>query len=103
MSDEPDSAAFHLGQLTGQVREMIHRVNNMAEKIELIGREVIKASDLPSDVRELKVAIANLEAKENQRSGAVKFGAWLVRSPMIGWMAAAALFAWSMTGFKQTH
>ena len=79
MSDQPDSIAFKLGELTGQLRELIHKQNNMDSKIDLIGRQVTK-----------------LEVKECERKGAINLGAWLLKTPLVGWVVGAALAVWAL-------
>lgn len=78
MSDQPDGIAFKLGELVGQVRELIHKQNSMDMKLELIGRQVTK-----------------LEVKEGERKGAINLGAWLLKTPLVAWIVGAAVAVWA--------
>ena len=108
-----------LGELRGQFREMIHTMNNMAMKVDGLANIVLKAENLPEAVKDHEgrisalEAIANqrvhipntvadhdgrlkaLETVENKRAGAMGLGGWLLKSPLVGWLATAAVTAWA--------
>jgi hypothetical protein len=98
MNEEPQTFDFLLGKLSGQVRELIHQVNNISSKVDFIGSEAIKTSGLPQAVADLKGAVAALEASENKRTGAVGFAQWLISSPLIPWAGLAAVAIWIALG-----
>ncbi|MES1971787.1 MAG: hypothetical protein V4472_04955 [Pseudomonadota bacterium] len=91
-----DSAGLLLGEMKGQLRELIHNLNTMSAKIDSLTERVIGASGLPGKVRELEERIAALEADKNKRDGAMGFGSWLLRSPAIAWLATAGVAIWAL-------
>lgn len=87
-----------VGRMEGQLREVVHTVNNLAQKFEDVARAVDKTSHIPGAVAESKAAIAALEvrvtaleASENQRKGAVKLTEWAIR--VVPFAALGAGFA----------
>lgn len=56
--------------MQGQLREVVHSVNNMAAKVDQLGKEIAATQKLPDDVKDLQKRVSALEAKENQRTGA---------------------------------
>lgn len=96
MTDPIDTTAMMLGEMKGQLRELIHNLNNMSAKIDGLTERVVGAAGLPAKVRELEDRIMILEADKNKRDGAMGFGGWLIRSPVIGWLATAGIALWAM-------
>lgn len=75
-----------LGELRGQMKELIHSVNNSAHLINGLTDKVSKSEGLPDAIKalELKIAahevrITALEASENRRVGAVGLGSWIMK------------------------
>jgi predicted RNase H-like nuclease (RuvC/YqgF family) len=97
MTTESDlqSMGLMLGELRGQSREMIHQMNNLSSKLDAIAHEVSKSSHLGGEVEKLKERVTVLEDKENQRTGAVNLGAWLLKTPLVAWVAAAGVALWA--------
>jgi len=83
-----------LGEIRGQLREVVHSVNNLTQKFDGLTREVVGLAVLGNDVAALKVSVAALEAKDNRRDGAVGIIETILKSPMLGWIVGAAI-----TGF----
>lgn len=91
-----------LGELRGQLKELIHSTNNLHGKVDGMGREVMAITFLAKDVSDLKVAQAALETRlgvqeklsERNIGGKEAFGL-IMKSPLLGWLfvAAAVLFA----------
>src|SRR3546814_8706588 len=75
-----------LGELKGQMREIVHQLNNMSSKMDAISHEISKNSGIPEEVEKLKLRVAALEEKESKREGAMGLGVWIMRSPLIGWL-----------------
>lgn len=94
------SMSMTLGELKGQMREIVHQLNNMSSKMDAIGHEVSKNSHLPDEVDKLKARVTVLEDKENQRVGAIGFGSMLLKSPLFGWLATAAVGLWAILSGK---
>jgi hypothetical protein len=92
------STPLMLGEMRGQLRELVHTVNNLAQKFEDVARAVDKTSHIPTAVAEnraatvaLEVRVTALEASENQRKGAVKLTEWAIR--VVPFAALGAGFA----------
>lgn len=83
---DDQSMTLAVGRMEGQLREVVHTVNNLAQKFEDVARAVDKSAHIPDAVVENKTAISALgvrvsalEASENQRKGAVKLTEWAIR------------------------
>ena len=94
----PDDQALPLmlGEMKGQMRELIHNFNNLAQRVEDLIRTVDRTAHLPAVVEEIKadmaalnVRVTALEAIEHQRRGAFSLGAALVK--MIPWLVPAGV------------
>lgn len=97
---EIQSMGLMLGELKGQMRELIHNVNNLSAKLDAIALQAARNSHLPEEIDKLKSRVTILEGKENQRTGAINMGGWLMRTPLIGWVATAAIAAWAFLSGK---
>lgn len=73
------SVPYMLGQIQGQLRELIHSSNNNGQKLEALSSRV-----------------AALEAANDRRDGAAGVFQMIFKSPAIGWLAGAAISAWAM-------
>src|SRR3546814_14041191 len=71
-----------LGELKGQMREIVHQLNNMSSKMDAISHEISKNSGIPEEVEKLKLRVAALEEKESKREGAMGLGVWIMRSTL---------------------
>jgi len=96
MIEPLDTTGMMLGEMKGQMRELIHNVNTLSAKMDSLTERVVGAAGLPGRVKELEDRMAALEADKNKRDGAMSFGGWLIRSPMIGWLATAAVTLWAL-------
>lgn len=96
MTEPIDTTGMMLGELKGQMRELIHNVNNMSMKLDGLTREVVGAQELPAKVADIDRRVTDLETDKNRRDGAMGFGGWLLKSPLIGWLATAAIALWAL-------
>jgi hypothetical protein len=71
--------SYQLGQISGQLRELIHNTNNLQASITAIG-----------------IRVAALEASDNRREGATGLAVTILKSPAIGWLVGAAISAWAV-------
>lgn len=77
---EPDiNTAMILGEIRGQLRELIHTGNNNAAKLDALG-----------------VRVMQLETERNRRDGATGVVAAIMKSPAIGWAVGGATFLWGI-------
>lgn len=95
MSPTPDlDSAVILGEMRGQLRELVHSSNNNSMKIDGLAREMAAANVLLNQVTALSERITALEADRNRRDGALGLGGWLMKTPVIQWILMIALTAW---------
>lgn len=96
MPPPADPNGMILGEMRGQLREMVHSVNNLSTKFDSLSREVIGLGALASDIGELKAKVAALEAEKNQRDGATGVIGIILKSPTLGWLVGAGVSAWAL-------
>lgn len=92
---ELHTLAVKVGEISGQLREVIHTVNNVAQKVDGMTERLLTAPT-SSDFEKLSKRVDALEAKEDRRDGATGLGAAILKSPVLGWavgIIAAALAA----------
>jgi hypothetical protein len=68
-----------LGEIRGQLRELIHNSNNNAAKLD-----------------SLSIRVAALEGEKDRREGASGVLTTVLKSPLIGWLTGAAISAWAI-------
>lgn len=94
---EDQSLPLMIGEMRGQLRELNHNVNNLAQKFEDLMRTVDRTAHLPGTLEETKadlaalaVRVTALEALENQRKGAITLGAAIMKA--MPWLIPAGAF-----------
>ena len=87
-----------LGEMRGQLRELVHQFNNLAQKFEDVAKAVDASSHLPNQIAEnkadiaaLQIRVSALETKESERRGAVKLSEWAFKT--VPWFSIGAGFA----------
>lgn len=73
------SSLLLLGEIRGQLRELIHTSNNTSLKLDALASRV-----------------AALEASDNRRQGASGLMAMIMKSPALGWLVGAVVSAWAI-------
>ena len=68
-----------LGEIRGQMRELIHSTNTTGAKIDALAARV-----------------SALEAEHNRREGASNVVQVLLRSPALGWLVGVSVSAWAI-------
>jgi hypothetical protein len=96
MPEPIDTTGMMLGELKGQMRELIHQVNTMSAKMDSLTERVVSTAGIPSRIKEIEERLTLLEADKNQRDGAMNFGGWLLRSPLLGWLTTAGVALWAL-------
>lgn len=103
MSDPLNGIFKELGELVGEVRAMKHTTNNSSMKLDQVGKQLVLLERLATTVEELvkdrddhEGRLKTLESGANRRDGAENLLVTFLKSPLIGWMVASALFviAW---------
>ena len=91
---DDQSLPLMIGEMRGQLRELNHNVNNLAQKFEDLMRTVDRTAHLPAAVEEnkaditaLNVRVTALEAIEHQRKGAISLGTALAK--VVPWLVPA--------------
>lgn len=94
---DPSNHDMILGEMRGQLREVVHGQANLAQKFDALTREVIGLGSLASDIAEHKVLITALavrvdalDTEKNRREGAQGVLQTILKSPLVGWLAAVA-------------
>lgn len=78
----PENTAFLLGQITGQLRELIHSINNVSQKQDALAMRI--------------TALETSAAEQKGRDGVL--GA-IIKSPFFAWLVAAGAGIWAfLTG-----
>jgi hypothetical protein len=75
---EPN-ALLLLGEIRGQLRELIHSTNNNASKLDA-----------------LAIRVSTLESDKSRREGASNVLQVVLRSPALAWLISAAITAWAV-------
>jgi hypothetical protein len=93
-----DQNTMILGEMRGQLREVVHTINNLSVKFDGLSREVIGLGPLAADMAEMKLLaaaqtarIAELEGDRDRREGASGIVALILKSPALGWFVGVAL------------
>lgn len=78
--------AVMVGEMRGQLREVVHTLNNVSSKIDGLSREVIAMGPLAAEIAsirgELKLAqseIGSLKSERDQRKGAAGLVEWVMK------------------------
>ena len=89
---EISSLAVKVGEISGQLREVIHTVNNMAQKVDGMTERLFTAPTA-ADFEKLSKRVDALEAEKNRNDGAKGFGLAVLKSPVVGWIVGIATAA----------
>lgn len=101
-ADPPEmNQAMILGEMRGQLREVVHSVNNLSAKLDALTREVIGLGPLAADIVDIKARLKIVEDTDSRQSGASGLAAGILKSPLIGWLVGAAFTVWVLLSGKQ--
>jgi hypothetical protein len=99
-----DEISQAIGRLSGQVEsldrythEREHGINNLAQKVEGLGIRITRdiaavEGRIEGRIKAMDDRLVAVEAKQQQQAGAKNLVTWILQSPLVGWLAAAALF-----------
>ena len=94
VTDNMGQVMMAVGRLEGQVRELIHNSNSLAQKFEYLTRHVDQWTHIPLQIEELKAShsslqerVVQLETIEHQRKGAMSLGSALMK--IVPWLLPA--------------
>lgn len=74
------SQAMILGEMRGQLRELVHSQNNLSAKFDGLSREVITLTALATDIADMKLRLKVLEERGQQQRGAASLIDWAFRN-----------------------
>lgn len=100
MSETPTNQDMLLGEMRGQLRELVHSTNNLSGKLDGLTREVIGLGPLAGELADIKARMTKLEAERERRDGAAGVLAMLLKSPALGWLVGAAVTGWAVLSGK---
>ncbi|HEU4804204.1 MAG TPA: hypothetical protein VFS91_00085 [Nitrobacter sp.] len=79
MSEQDPNALLLLGEIRGQLRELIHSTNNNATKLDA-----------------LSLRVSALETDKSRREGQASVLQTILRSPGLAWLISAIITAWAV-------
>jgi hypothetical protein len=77
---EDSSHAMILGEMRGQLRELVHSQNGLAQKFDALSREVFTLTALSADISDMKLRLKVLEEKNQQQTGAANLVGWVLKN-----------------------
>jgi hypothetical protein len=104
-SGQLDEISEAIGRLSGQVEsldrythEREHGLNNLIQKVEALGTRITRdiaavEGRIEGRIKAMDDRLLVLEQARQQQTGAKNLAVWLLQSPLIGWIAAAVMFA----------
>jgi uncharacterized coiled-coil protein SlyX len=99
VADQTVNHDMILGELRGQVRELVHSVNNLNGKFDALTREVVALGPLAADISEIKQRLAKLEDTDSRQTGGIETLKVVLTSPMVLSILMLAAVAWAtLTG-----
>jgi predicted amino acid dehydrogenase len=101
MNPEANQNAMILGEMRGQLREVVHSMNNLSMKFDGLTREVVALGALATIVGKLEavaeamdIRIKKLEAQQTQVSTTASNFKAVLNSPVLGWIFLVAVALW---------
>lgn len=87
-----------VGEVKGQLRELVHGMNNLTQagihtsnEVSKLAQEIAKLAALPGELAALEIRIGALEVAETKRGAVMGLGGWVLSIlPMSGVAAAVA-------------
>ena len=91
---EISTLSVKVGEISGQLREVIHTVNNMAQKVDGMTERLL-TSPTTADFEKLSKRVDALEAERHRNDGAKGVFAAILQSKAFGMVVTAALSAFA--------
>ncbi len=100
-----DEISEAIGRLSGQIEaldrythEREHGINNLAQKVEALGTRITRdiaavEGRIEGRIKAMDDRLLVLELAQQRQAGAKNLATWVLQSPLIGWIAAAVMFA----------
>jgi hypothetical protein len=105
MPGQLDEISEAIGRLKGQIdgiekyiHEKRHDDANVAQKVEALGTRITRdiaavEGRIEGRIKAMDDRLVALELAQQREVGAKNLAVWLLQSPLIGWIAAAVMFA----------
>jgi hypothetical protein len=105
MPGQLDEISEAIGRLKGQIdgiekyiHEKRHDDANVAQKVEALGTRITRdiaavEGRIEGRIKAMDDRLVALELAQSREAGAKNLAVWLLQSPLIGWIAAAVMFA----------
>lgn len=100
MSTSPENTDLIIGEMRGQLREVVHSVNNLSTKFDALSREVMALATFATELGKLQAKVDLLEQQKHRTEGATGLLGTLLKSPALGWLVGAAITAWALLSGK---
>lgn len=98
-SNSADDTLLILGEVRGQLREIIHAMNNQAQKNDAVADKLAKLEGVPAQLKNIDTRLTALETDRHRRDGASGLLVMILRSPALGWLVGAGTTVWAfLTG-----
>lgn len=85
--------AESIRQQTTQLSDIQNQMHNMSDRLTRI-----EANKVSEEVALLRSEVDSLKADRQRREGVLSVGSWLFKSPVIAWIAAAAVAVAAVIG-----
>lgn len=82
-----------LGEMRGQLREVVHSMNNLTQKFDGLTREVIGLAVLGPQVVDLQTRMIKLESARDRQDGAFGMVSDILKGPLLGWVVGLGSIA----------
>lgn len=93
---EKDDNNLIIGEMRGQLREVVHSLNNLSSKFDGLAREVMALATLAGELGKLQAKVEMLETQKHRSDGVHSVALAVVKSPTLGWLVGAAASAWAV-------
>ena len=101
-ASETENTLLILGEVRGQLREIIHTMNNQAMKNDAVAEKLSKLDDVPDRLSKIEERLTHLETDKHRRDGASNVALLILRSPALGWLVGAATTVWAFATGRLT-
>lgn len=102
INTEGRQEAMILGEMRGQLREVVHGLNNLSMKFDGLTREVVALGALATSVGRLEAELEAIKVRmklaediQSRQSGAGAIVKSILNSPVLGWLFLAAVAIWA--------
>lgn len=107
MPGQLDHISESIGELKGKMESLDrythdreHSINNLRQEIagvgQLVTREVARLkAEIKGDFEQLRERVDRLEAAQDRQLGAKSFAMMIMQSPLVAWLFAIAVVAWT--------